>query len=74
MFLDNLELTLDTLTQKNFSFMVAPGDFNVKSSDWYNRDIICNEGKNWGSNFKNGLNQEINEQTRILNNSPCALI
>ena len=34
-FLDNFELTLDTLAQKNPFLMVALGDFNAKSSNWY---------------------------------------
>ena len=38
-FLDNFELTLDTLTQNKPFLMVALGDFNAKSSNWYNKDI-----------------------------------
>ena len=34
-FLDNFELTLDILAQKNPFLMVALGDFNAKSSNWY---------------------------------------
>ena len=44
-FLDNFELTLDTLTQKNSFLMVAVGDFNAKSSNWYNKDITSGEGR-----------------------------
>ena len=36
-FPDNFELTLDTLAQKNPFLMIAPGDFNAKSSNWYNK-------------------------------------
>ena len=38
-FLDNFELTLYTLAQKNPFLMAALGDFNAKSSNWYNKDI-----------------------------------
>ena len=44
-FLGNFELTLDTLAQENLFLMVALGDFNVKSSNWYNKDITSNEGR-----------------------------
>ena len=37
LFLNNFELTLDTRAQKNPFLMIAPGDFNVKSSNWYNK-------------------------------------
>ena len=50
--------------------MVALGDFNAKSSDWYNKDITSNEGrKTEAVTSQNVLNQEINESTDILNNS-----
>ena len=45
MFLDNFELTLDTLVQKNHFLMVALGDFNAKSSNYYNKDITSNESR-----------------------------
>ena len=44
-FLDHFELTLDTLPQKNPFLMVALGDFNVKSSNLYNKDIASKKGK-----------------------------
>ena len=44
-FLDNFELTLDTLAQKNLFLMVALGDFNAKSSNWYDKDITIDEGR-----------------------------
>ena len=44
-FLDNFELTLDTLAQKNLFLMIALGDFNAKSSNWYNKDITIDEGR-----------------------------
>ena len=67
-FLDNFELTLDTLAQKNPFLMVALVDFNVKSSNWYNKDITSNEGRKIETvTSQNGLHQEINETTHILN-------
>ena len=50
--------------------MVALGDFNAKSSNWYNKDITNDEGRKIEIvTSQNGLHQEINEPTRILNNS-----
>ena len=49
--------------------MVAPGDLNTKSSNWYNKDITSNESwKIEAVTSQNGLPQEINEPTHILNN------
>ena len=49
--------------------MVAPGDLNAKSSNWYNKDITSNESwKIEAVTSQNGLPQEINEPTHILNN------
>ena len=36
---DNLELTLDTLTNNNLFLIVAIGDFNAKTANWYKNDI-----------------------------------
>ena len=45
--------------------MVAPGDFNAKSSNWYNEDI-SNEGRKIETvTSGNGLHQKINEPTII---------
>ena len=35
---DNLELNLDKIANKNPYLIVALGDFNVKSSNWYKHD------------------------------------
>ena len=73
-FLDNFELTLDTLAQKNPFLMVALGDFNAKSSNWYNKDITSDEGRKIEAvTSQNGLHQEINERTHILNNSTTCI-
>ena len=54
--------------------MIALGDFkNAKSSSWYNKDNTTNEGRKIEAvTSQNGLHQEINKMTHILNNSsPC---
>ena len=53
--------------------MVALGDFNAKSRNWYNKDIISNEGRKIEAvTAQNGLHQEINKPTHILKNpSSC---
>ena len=73
-FLDNFQLTLDTLAQKNLFLMVALGDFNAKSSNWYNKDITSDEGRKIEAvTSQYGLRQEINEPTHILNNSTSCI-
>ena len=65
--LDNFELTLVTLAQKNPFLMVALGNFNAKSSNWYNKDITSNEGRKIETvTSQNGLHLKINEPTHIL--------
>ena len=50
--------------------MVAFGDFNAKSSNWYNKDITSNKGRKIEVvTSQNGLHQKINDLTHILNNS-----
>ena len=49
--------------------MVVPGDFNSKSSNWYNKDITSNEGRKIEAVTSHSLHQKINEPTHILNNS-----
>ena len=53
--------------------MVALGDFNAKSSNWYNKDITSDEERKIEAvTSQNGLHQEINEPAHILNNpSSC---
>ena len=50
--------------------MVALDDFNTKSSNQYNKDITSDESRKIQTETsQNGLYQEINEPTHILNNS-----
>ena len=37
-FIDNLEMNLETLAQRNPFLMVVIGDFNVKSKHWRSQD------------------------------------
>ena len=43
-FADNFELTLDTIVNKNPFLIVALGDFNAKTTNWYKNDINFYEG------------------------------
>ena len=54
--------------------MVALGDLNIKSSNWYNKDITSNEDRKIEAvTLQNVLHQEINEPTHILNNSSSCI-
>ena len=43
-FADNFEMTLELLAQKNPFLLTAIGDFNAKSSNWYNKDKTSFKG------------------------------
>ena len=43
-FLSNLDQTLNDISSLNPSFMMILGDFNAKSSSWYDKDITSPEG------------------------------
>ena len=73
-FADNFEMTLELLTQKNLFLLTAIGDFNAKSSNWYNKDktsFECNTIENVTSQL--GLHQIMNEPTHILPNSSSCI-
>ena len=54
--------------------MVALRDFNAKFSNWYNKNITSNERIKIEAVFsQNGLHQEINEPTHILDNSSSCI-
>ena len=72
--IDNFELNLETLSQKNLILLVAIGDFNAKSKFWYCNDNTTSQGKafeNVTSQF--GLHQVIKEPTHILHNSSSCI-
>ena len=63
-FIDNLEMNLETLAQRNPFLMVVIGDFNAKLKDWCSQDSTNFEGitiENATSQF--GLSQIITEAT-----------
>ena len=67
-------MTLELLAQKNHFLFTAIGDFNAKSSNWYNKDKTSFEGntiENLTSQF--GLHHIINEPTHILPNSSSCI-
>ena len=54
--------------------MIPVDDFNTKYSDWYNKDITRDQGRKIeGVTSQNGLHQEINQPTHILNNSSSCI-
>ena len=67
-------MTLEFLAQKNPFLLTAIGDFNAKSSNWYNKDKTSFE-RNTIENVTShlGLHQIINEPTHILLNSSSGI-
>ena len=72
-FADNLQLTLDTLNNNNPFLIVAIGDFNAKTTNWYKNDMTSYEGlKIDAITSQFGLQQLINEPTHLtVNSSSC---
>ena len=73
-FIDNLEMNLETLVQRNPFLMVVLGDFNAKSKHWCSQDSTNFEGitiENVTSQF--GLSQIITEATHILESSSSCI-
>ena len=63
-FADNFELTLDTIVNKNPFLIVALGDFNAKTTNWYKNDLNFYEGLKINTvTSQFGLQQLINEPT-----------
>ena len=74
-FADNLELTLDTLTNNNPFLIAAIGNFNAKTTTWYNNDttsLECLKIDAITSQFS--LQQLINELTHLTGTIPRILI
>ena len=66
-FINNFELNLDPVMTNNPFLTVILGDFNAKSSLWYNNDITTYEGsKIDGVTSQFGLQQIIKEPTYII--------
>ena len=73
-FTENLELNLENLVQKDPFLVVAMGDFNAKSSNWFCQDKTNFEGdaiENLTSQF--GLHQVIKEPIHILDTSSSCI-
>ena len=69
-FCNNFELTLDAVSATNPFLIVAIGDFNAKSSNWYTDDTTTSEGsKIEAITSQFGLQQIINETTHIQGKS-----
>ena len=69
-FTDNLELTFDTFTNSNPFIIVAIGDFNAKTTKWYENDMTSYKGLK--TNFitsQFGLQQLIHEPTHLTGKS-----
>ena len=73
-FVDNLELNLDTIANKNLYLIATLGDFNAKSSNWYKHNKTTYEGsKIEAITSQFGLKQLIQKPTHILSNSSSCI-
>ena len=69
-FADNLQLSLDKISNQNPFLTVVLGDFNTKSSNWYKHDKTTYERSKIDAVFPQfGLQQLIKEATHILGKS-----
>ena len=73
-FCNDFELTLDAVSANNPFLIVAIGDFNAKSSNWYTGDTTTFEGsKIEAITSQFGLQQIINEPTHIQGKSESCI-
>ena len=73
-FADNFELTIDTIVNKNPFLIVALGDFNVKTTNWYKNDKNSCEGLKIDTiTSQFGLQKLINEPTHLTANSSSCI-
>ena len=74
-FLKNFELTLDKIHENNPFMTVVLGDFDSKSNNWCKADItsLVEGYKGDAITSSYGLNQLIQEPTRILNSSSSCI-
>ena len=73
-FADNLQLSLDKISNQNPSLTVVLGDFNTKSSTWYKHDKTTSESSEIDAiTSQCGLQQLIKEPTHILGNSSSCI-
>ena len=71
----NFELTLDKIHENNPFMTVVLGDFDAKSNNWCKADItsLVEGSKVDAITSSYGLNQLIQEPTRILNSSSSCI-
>ena len=72
-FVDDFELTLDSIINKNPFLIVALGDFNAKTTNWYKNDINSYDGLKIDTiTSQFSLQQLVNEPTHLtVNSSSC---
>ena len=69
-FADNVELTLDSIINKNPFIIVALGDFNAKTTNWYKSYVNSYEGLKIDTiTTQFGVHQITNEPTYLTSNS-----
>ena len=73
-FADNLQLSLDKISNQNPFVTVALGDFNTEFSNWYKHDKTTYEGSKIDAiTSQFGLQQLIKEPTHILGDSSSCI-
>ena len=73
-FADNFDSTLGSIINKNSFLIVALGDFNAKTTNWYKNDINSYEGLKIDTiTSQFGLQQLINEPTHLTANSSSCI-
>ena len=73
-FINNFELSFDSVMVNNPFLTVVLHDFNAKPNLWYNNDMTTNEGsKIDGVTSQFGLEQKIKEHTDIIGDSSLCI-
>ena len=73
--LKNLLINLDSIINKNLFLIVALGNFNAKTTNWYKNDMNSSEGLRIDAiTSQLGIQQIINEPTYLTCNSCIGLI
>ena len=73
-FADNFDSTLGLIINKNSFLIVALGDFNAKTTNWYNNNINSYEPLKIDTiTSQFGLKQIINEPTYVTSNSSSCI-
>ena len=73
-FADNFDSTLGSIINKNSFLIVALGDFNAKTTNWYKNDINSYEGLKIDTiTSQFGLQQIINEATYLTSKNSSSI-